>query len=167
MKGKETSEAKGYAFVTFKTKELAYKAIKELNNSEFKVKLVYVKNLPENITQDRLKELSEHHGKITKVVLPSAKTGQEKSRFGFVHFAERSSAMKALKNAEKYEIDGQTLECSLANSHKPAVLPAYPPHLGYGGMIGSAIGAGFGTAGFAQVALRLVEFNLLVLQYSK
>jgi len=37
MKGKETSEAKGYAFVTFKTKELAYKAIKELNNSEFKV----------------------------------------------------------------------------------------------------------------------------------
>ncbi|KAG5083956.1 hypothetical protein JHK82_054121 [Glycine max] len=238
MKGKETSEAKGYAFVTFKTKELAYKAIKELNNSEFKgntlmssgqneperpqcknrvlwthcptqngcrvesiggketkhmacprmavddrpqeeeanmteseqgerqinmtgreqcfhesenvdleVKLVYVKNLPENITQDRLKELSEHHGKITKVVLPSAKTGQEKSRFGFVHFAERSSAMKALKNAEKYEIDGQTLECSLAkpqaNSHKPAVLPAYPPHLGYGGMIGSAIGAGF------------------------
>lgn len=66
---------------------------------------------------------------------------------------------------------GQTLECSLAkpqaNSHKPAVLPAYPPHLGYGGMIGSAIGAGFGTAGFAQVALRLVEFNLLVLQYSK
>lgn len=161
---------------------------------------MYVKNLPENITQDRLKELSEHHGKITKVVLPSAKTGQEKSRFGFVHFAERSSAMKALKNAEKYEIDGsfyfpmfslvivdwtviygkhcffwgwtgQTLECSLAkpqaNSHKPAVLPAYPPHLGYGGMIGSAIGAGFGTAGFAQVALRLVEFNLLVLQYSK
>ncbi|KHN02215.1 Polyadenylate-binding protein, cytoplasmic and nuclear [Glycine soja] len=276
MKGKETSEAKGYAFVTFKTKELAYKAIKELNNSEFKdapsenevalrrtscnpndgfsvqgntlmssgqneperpqcknrvlwthcptqngcrvesiggketkhmacprmavddrpqeeeanmteseqgerqinmtgreqcfhesenvdleVKLVYVKNLPENITQDRLKELSEHHGKITKVVLPSAKTGQEKSRFGFVHFAERSSAMKALKNAEKYEIDGQTLECSLAkpqaNSHKPAVLPAYPPHLGYGGMIGSAIGAGFGTAGFAQVALRLMD----------
>ncbi|KAL5155528.1 Heterogeneous nuclear ribonucleoprotein Q [Glycine soja] len=121
------------------------------------VKLVYVKNLPENITQDRLKELSEHHGKITKVVLPSAKTGQEKSRFGFVHFAERSSAMKALKNAEKYEIDGQTLECSLANSHKPAVLPAYPPHLGYGGMIGSAIGAGFGTAGFAQVALRLMD----------
>lgn len=34
MKGKE---AKGYAFVTFKTKELASKALKELNNSEFKV----------------------------------------------------------------------------------------------------------------------------------
>lgn len=71
------------------------------------VKAVYVKNLPKNITQDQLKELFEHHGKITKVVLPSAKVGHEKSRFGFVHFMERSSAMKALKNTEKYEIDGK------------------------------------------------------------
>lgn len=70
------------------------------------VKAVYVKNLPENITQNRLKELFEHHGKITKVALPPAKAGQEKSRYGFVHFADRSSAMKALKNTEKYEING-------------------------------------------------------------
>lgn len=69
-------------------------------------KAVYVKNLPENITQVCLKGLFERHGKITKVVLPPAKAGHEKSRFGFVHFAERSSAMKALKNTEKYEIDG-------------------------------------------------------------
>lgn len=67
---------------------------------------MYVKNLPENITQDHLKMLFEHHGKITKVVLPPAKAGQEKSRYGFVHFAEKSSAMKALKNTEKYELDG-------------------------------------------------------------
>ena len=72
------------------------------------VKAIYVKNLPKNITQDQLREVFEHHGKITKVVLPPAKAGQEKSRFGFVHFAERSSAMKALKNTEKYEIDGKT-----------------------------------------------------------
>lgn len=37
MKGKESGEAKGYAFVTFKTKELASKAIEDLNNTEFKV----------------------------------------------------------------------------------------------------------------------------------
>jgi heterogeneous nuclear ribonucleoprotein R len=70
------------------------------------VKAVYVKNLPEDINQDRLRQLFEHHGKVTKVVLPPAKPGHEKSRFGFVHFAERSSAMKALKNTEKYKIDG-------------------------------------------------------------
>ncbi|KAK7244888.1 hypothetical protein RIF29_39717 [Crotalaria pallida] len=270
MKGKESGETKGYAFVTFKTKELASKAIEKLNNAEFKgkklkcstaqaknklfignvprnwtledmrkvvagigpgvisvellkdtqssgrnrgyafieyynhacaeysrqkmsdskfkldsnaptvswadprnsessassqVKAVYVKNLPENITQDRLKELFEHHGKITKVVIPPAKAGHEKSRFGFVHFAERSSAMKALKNTEKYEINGQALECSLAkpqadqkssgasNSQNSVALPTFPPHHGFG-MVGggaySAIGAGYGAAGFAQ-----------------
>lgn len=37
MKGKDSSENKGYAFVTFRTKELAAKAIKDLNNTEFKV----------------------------------------------------------------------------------------------------------------------------------
>lgn len=73
------------------------------------VKAVYVKNLPKDITQDDLKALFDHHGKITKVVVPPAKAGQEKSRFGFVHFADRSSAMKALQNTEKYEIGGKCL----------------------------------------------------------
>ncbi|XP_024024788.1 heterogeneous nuclear ribonucleoprotein Q isoform X1 [Morus notabilis] len=273
MKGKDSGEAKGYAFVTFRNKELASRAIRELNNSELKgrkikcstsqakhrlfignvprnwdeedmkkalmdvgpgvvsvellkqvphahnssqnrgfafvayynsacaeyarqkmsnpnfrlesnaptvswadprnaessstsqVKAVYVKNLPKDITQDRLRRLFEHHGKIAKVVLPPAKLGHENSRFGFVHFEERSSAMKALKNTEKYEIDGQVLDCSLAkpqvdqksfgveNSHNSALLPTYPPYLGFG-MIGGAhgaVGAGFGGAGFGQV----------------
>lgn len=71
------------------------------------MKAVYVKNLPKNVTQEQLKKLFDHHGKITKVVLPPAKSGQEKNRIGFVHFSERSSAMKALKNTEKYELDGE------------------------------------------------------------
>lgn len=37
MKGKDLGEAKGYAFITFKNKELASKAIEELNNSQLKV----------------------------------------------------------------------------------------------------------------------------------
>ena len=44
------------------------------------VKAVYVKNLPKDITQDQLKKLFEHHGKITKIVLPPAKAGQEKNK---------------------------------------------------------------------------------------
>lgn len=72
-----------------------------------------MKNLPKNVTQDQLKELFERHGKISKIVLPPAKPGQEKSRYGFVHFVERSSAMKALKNTEKYEIDGKILVPSI------------------------------------------------------
>ncbi|GKV34941.1 hypothetical protein SLEP1_g43271 [Rubroshorea leprosula] len=269
MKGKDSNENKGFAFVTFRSVELASKAIDELNNTEFKgkkikcstsqakhrlfignlprsweeedlrkvvskigpgvtrvelvkdmknsrnnrgfafleyynnacaeysrqkmmnpkfrlgdnaptvswaepknsdssaasqVKAVYVKNLPKNVTQDQLKKLFEHHGKITKIVLPPAKAGQEKNRIGFVHFAERSSTMKALKNTEKYELDGQVLECSLAkpqadqksvggsNSLKPGLLPTYPPQVGYG-LVGAAYGAlsgGYGVAGIAQ-----------------
>ncbi|CAN4121345.1 unnamed protein product [Withania somnifera] len=268
MKGKDASQNKGYAFVTFRNKELAAKAIKELNNTELKgrrvkcsaaqakhrlfignvprnwgeedmrtavtnigpgvitielvkdpqnsgrnrgfafieyynnacaeysrqkmsnsdfklddnaptvswadpknaetassqVKAVYVKNLPKHINQDKLKELFEHHGKITKVVLPPAKPGHEQSRYGFVHFADRASAMKALKNTEKYEIEGKILECSLAkpqveqkssggtSSQKGATLPTYPTRIGYG-MMGApygALGAGYGAPGVGQ-----------------
>lgn len=151
---------------------------------ELQVKAVYVKNLPRDVTQNQLNDLFEHHGKITRVVLPPAKPGQENSRYGFVHFAERSSAMKALKNTERYEIDGRiyytvaffhhnandsclfsycilffwggystghVIECSLAkpqqdlkssggsNSQKAAILPSYPPHMGYG-LVGSPYG---------------------------
>ncbi|TKY67062.1 RNA-binding protein 46 [Spatholobus suberectus] len=274
MKGKDSSENKGFGFVTFRNVELASKAIEELNNAEFKgkkikcstsqakhrlfignvprswgeedlrkvvtqigpgvtgvelvkdmkntknnrgfafidyynhacaeysrqkmmsptfklddnaptvswadpknadssaasqVKAVYVKNLPKNVTQEQLKKLFERHGKITKVVLPPAKSGQEKNRIGFVHFAERSNAMKALKNTERYELDGQILECSLAkpqadqksggsNTQKPGpgLLPSYPPHVGYGLVGGGAygaLGAGYAAPGLAQPLL--------------
>lgn len=47
MKGKDSGEAKGYAFVTFRNKELASRAIRELNNSELKViKRVFVDAFP-------------------------------------------------------------------------------------------------------------------------
>lgn len=70
------------------------------------VKALYVKNLPKNVTQEQLEKIFEHNGKITKVVLPPAKPGHEKSRFGFVHFADRSSVLKALNNTAKYELNG-------------------------------------------------------------
>jgi heterogeneous nuclear ribonucleoprotein R len=37
MKGKDSSENKGFAFVTYRNVELATKAIEELNNTVFKV----------------------------------------------------------------------------------------------------------------------------------
>ncbi|KAI0500755.1 hypothetical protein KFK09_018971 [Dendrobium nobile] len=124
------------------------------------VKAIYVKNLPESVTSEKLKENFERHGEITKVVLPPAKAGQKRD-FGFVHFAERSSALKAVKGTEKYEIDGHTIEVSLAkpqtdkkseSQHKPGLLPSYPalPPYGYSADPYGAYGAGYGATGLRQ-----------------
>lgn len=69
------------------------------------VKALYVKNIPENTSNEKLKELFQRHGEVTKVVMPPGKAGGKRD-FGFIHFAERSSALKAVKDTEKYEIDG-------------------------------------------------------------
>jgi heterogeneous nuclear ribonucleoprotein R len=70
------------------------------------VKSLYVKNLPKTVTEEQLKNLFEHLGEITKVILPPAKAGHE-NRYGFVHFKERYMAIKALKKTERYELDGE------------------------------------------------------------
>jgi len=70
------------------------------------IKSVYVKHLPKNVTEYDLEKLFKRYGKITDVVLPPAKSGQE-NRFGFVKFAEGSSALKAVRDPKKYEIYGE------------------------------------------------------------
>ncbi len=77
------------------------------------MKTIYVKNLPENASKEKIKEIFEIHGEVTKVVLPPAKAGNKRD-FGFVHFAERSSALKAVKGNEKYEIDGNVFSMLLS-----------------------------------------------------
>ncbi|KAG9151784.1 hypothetical protein Leryth_002066 [Lithospermum erythrorhizon] len=272
MKNKETGESKGFAFVAFKTKDVAQKAIEELHNKDFKgktlrcslsetkyrlfignvpkswtddefrkvvnetgpgaetielikdpltpsrnrgfafieyynnacadysrqkmsaasfkfdgnsptvtwadpkitpdhsaaasqVKALYVKNIPENTPTEQLKELFQRHGEVTKVVMPPAKSGGKRD-FGFVHYADRSSALKAIKDAEKYEVDGQVLEVVLAKPQaerkldtaapqSSVPLPNFIPNPGYGGFpihpYASAPALyGAATAGFQQ-----------------
>ncbi|MBA0820733.1 hypothetical protein Gohar_019727, partial [Gossypium harknessii] len=184
---KNLSNNRGFAFVEYYNNACAEYSRQKMMSQEFRlddnapnvswadpknadssaasqVKAIYVKNLPKDVTQDQLKKLFEHHGKITKVVLPPAKPGQERNRIAFVHFAERTCAMKALNDSEKYELDGQVVECSLAkpltdqktpggsSSQNSRFLPNYPPHVGYG-LVGGAygtLGPGYGVAGLAQ-----------------
>ncbi|KAK6158947.1 hypothetical protein DH2020_006261 [Rehmannia glutinosa] len=224
MKNRDTGESKGFAFVAFRTKDVAQKTIEDLHNKEFKdpqnpgrnrgfafveyynnacadysrqqmsavsfkldgntptvtwadpkitpdhsaaaaqVKALYVKNIPENTPTEQLKELFQRHGEVTKVVMPPAKSGGKRD-FGFIHYAERSSALKAVKETEKYEINGQVLEVVLAkpqaekkfdaaNPHNPSPIPNYIPHPGYAGIPVNPyapIAAGYGAAaGFQQ-----------------
>lgn len=122
------------------------------------VKALYVKNLPDGVTSEKLKAVFERHGEVTKVVLPPSKPGQSKRDFGFVYYAERSSALKAVKEDEKYEIDGQTIEAVIAKpqtdkkasdhtkpSYKSGPPTSYPQYPSYGGYnAGSGYGGGVG-----------------------
>ncbi|KAK9758118.1 hypothetical protein RND81_01G208400 [Saponaria officinalis] len=121
------------------------------------VKALYVKNIPESATPVQLKELFQRHGEVTKVVLPPAKGGQGKGNFGFIHFGDRSSALMAANESEKYEIDGQLLDVTMARpmTEKKVDAPAsfnaalsYIPQPAYGfANPYGAVGAGFGVAG--------------------
>ncbi|KAK9713608.1 hypothetical protein RND81_06G039200 [Saponaria officinalis] len=123
------------------------------------VKALYVKNLPDGATPEQLKELFQRHGEVTKVVLPPAKNGQGKGNFGFIYFGERSSALKAVKETEKYEINGQSLEVMMAKPQTdkktdPAAsfnaAGSFLPQAAYGfagNPYGAALGAGYGVAG--------------------
>ncbi|XXG68074.1 hypothetical protein AAC387_Pa06g1251 [Persea americana] len=182
------SRNRGFAFVEYYNHACADYAKQKMSSPQFKldgntptiswadpkngpdpsaaaqVKAVYVKNLPDSTTPDQLKELFQRHGEIKRVVLPPAKPGQNKRDFGFIYFTERSSALKAVKETEKYEIDGHVLETSLAkpqtdrksdaasNAYKGGIIPSYLPPSGYGffGDPYGALGAGYGAARYGQ-----------------
>ncbi|CAM8945337.1 unnamed protein product [Rhodiola kirilowii] len=119
------------------------------------VKALYVKNIPDNTTTDQLKEVFQPYGEVTKVVKPPSKSGSAKRDFGFVHFAERSSALKAVSNSEIHEIDGQKLEVALAKPQadkkfdgppsRAGVHSHAPPQAGLGANLYGSVGVGYGT----------------------
>jgi heterogeneous nuclear ribonucleoprotein R len=45
MKDKDSGESKGFAFVAFKSKEVARKAIEELHSKDYKVLMIWCKVL--------------------------------------------------------------------------------------------------------------------------
>lgn len=174
------SRNRGFAFVLYYNNACADYSLQKMSSSDFKidgntpavtwaepkstpdhtaasqVKALYVKNIPENTSTERIKELFQRHGEVTKVVMPPGKAG--KRDFGFIHYAERSSALKAVKVTEKYEVDGQVLEVVLAKpqtERKPGGGYPYnaglqPDHLAnpaYGGYTGASYGQ-MGAAGF-------------------
>ncbi|KAL5061347.1 hypothetical protein RYX36_032951 [Vicia faba] len=178
------SKNRGFAFVLYYNNACADYSRQKMSNSSFKldgntptvtwadpktspdnsaassqVKALYVKNIPENVTTDQLKELFQRHGEVTKVVMPPGKAGGKRD-FGFIHYAERSSALKAVKETEKYEIYGQALEVVIAKpqaekkpdggyGYNPGLHPTHLPHPGYGNFSGNlygSIGAGYGVA---------------------
>ena len=64
--------------------------------THFQVKVLYVRNLKSDITEEQLKEKFEPFGKIERV--------KKIKDYGFIHFEERDCAVKAMD-----ELNGKVL----------------------------------------------------------
>ena len=56
----------------------------------FQVKVLYVRNLTQEVTENRLKETFEVHGSVERV--------KKIKDYAFIHFNERSCALKVIFN---------------------------------------------------------------------
>lgn len=104
----------------------------------FKVKVLYVRNLKEVITEDKLKELFGAFGEIERI--------KKIKDYAFIHFKERDPCMKAMEEWNGKELEGVCIDCSLAkpqNDTKKKKHPAPGPARGRG----TNFGNGYGNSG--------------------
>ncbi|ERN08261.1 heterogeneous nuclear ribonucleoprotein R [Amborella trichopoda] len=181
----QRSGNKGYAFLEYYNSACADYARQKMSSPGFKldsntptvrwadpkntadhdltsqVKVVYVKNLPEDVKQEQLKEIFEPHGEVTRIVLPPVKPGQ--GAYGFIHFAKRASALNAVNETKKYEINGHAFEATMAkpqtdrrndpaSAYRGSYIPPYSSHADYGvgGTAYGALGGSSRAGGFTQ-----------------
>lgn len=71
-----------------------------------KVKVLYVRHLTADVTEDNLKEKFGEYGKIERV--------KKIKDYGFVHFEERDDAVKAMDALNGTQLGSQNVEISLA-----------------------------------------------------
>eukprot|EP00877_Chromochloris_zofingiensis_P001788 jgi/Chrzof1/1160/Cz01g42230.t1 len=153
---------RGFGFIGFYNYACAEAARKKLGDSEFiiggrpvtitwaeprreddqqKVKSIYVGNLPPTVTDTKLRDIFGAYGEIEKVMLPPSKDDPTKFRdYGFVHYTERASALKAVTQAEvdKPTVDGKEVHVAMAK-----------PPSDYSQAGGQGGGAGYGqTRGY-------------------
>ncbi|UXI22993.1 hypothetical protein NH340_JMT08936 [Sarcoptes scabiei] len=71
-----------------------------------KVKVLYVRNLTNSVTEQQLTELFEKHGQIERV--------KKIKDYAFVHFEDRNEALQAMERLNNTEFGGSQIEISLA-----------------------------------------------------
>jgi polyadenylate-binding protein len=121
--------SKGYGFVQFETQEAAQAAIDNVNGMELndkqvyvgpfqrraersntgeaKFNNVYVKNLSENLSDEKLREKFAEHGAVTSCVIMRDEEGKSKG-FGFVCYEEPEGAAAAVEKLDGYTEDEKT-----------------------------------------------------------
>eukprot|EP00126_Sphaerothecum_destruens_P000514 Sdes_comp10621_c0_seq1m2314 len=125
--------SKGYGFVHYETSESAELSIQKVNGmllngvqvfvghfvaqrerSEGRVDPdqiftnIFVKNLPDDVTSERLRSIFEHIGEITSAVTMEESDGKGRG-FGFVCFEKHEDAAAAVEEFDGKEYEGKTL----------------------------------------------------------
>lgn len=80
---------------------------------------VYVGNFPFSVTQEELKKLFSQFGEITEATIISDKFSGRSKGFGFVTFAKKEDAEKAIAEMNEKDIQGRALKVSLAKPMDP------------------------------------------------
>lgn len=129
----EVGNSKGYGFVHFETEEAANKSIdkvngmllngkkvyvgkfiprkereKELGEKAKRFTNVYIKNFPEDLSDEQLRDIFEKYGRITSCKIMTSDEGKCKG-FGFVAFEDPEAAEKACDDMNAKEMNGKTL----------------------------------------------------------
>lgn len=142
----ENGVSKGYGFVHFESVESSDNAVASANNSvihDMRITVlkhisyrerqamknntwtnVYVKNLHQSFTEERLRELFQEYGSITSIFLkdttkPSfidSNDTYQPLKFGFVNFSRHEEALKAVENLNKKLVDNLTLYVARAQT---------------------------------------------------
>lgn len=71
-----------------------------------KVKVLYVRNLTQDTSEEKLKESFEQFGKVERV--------KKIKDYAFIHFEDRDHAVNAMKELDGKDLGGSNLEVSLA-----------------------------------------------------
>ena len=80
---------------------------------------VYVGNLPFSVSEEDLKELFSSYGEISEVSLITDKFSGRSKGFGFVTFANKEDAEKAISEMNEKDVQGRALKVSEAKPMDP------------------------------------------------
>lgn len=130
----EKGNSKGYGFVHFESEEAATSAIEQVNGmmlQERKVFVgrfknrgdrvkevgeknkqftnVFIKNLPEEYSEEELNDLVSKHGSPLSVKLMLDENSQKSKAFGFASFASHEEADECVTNVNELEVNGKIL----------------------------------------------------------
>ena len=106
---------------------------------------VYVGNLPFSIDDEKLRELFAPFGDIEEVQVIKDKFSGRSKGFGFVTFANKEDAEKAIAKLNDKETEGRNLKVNEAKPMDPD--RPRPPRRDFGGGGGGGRGRDFGGGG--------------------